>query len=88
MTNRYWFKPKTYGYGATPTTWEGWVLVAAGIAVIALSSFVLLGLKPHTAGILLWGAVVLATVFVLVVVSHRKTDGQWHWRWGSRADAG
>jgi len=22
MTARYWFKPKRYGYGATPVTWE------------------------------------------------------------------
>ena len=23
----YWFRPKRYGYGATPVTWQGWVLV-------------------------------------------------------------
>ena len=37
---RYWFKPKRYGYGATPVTWEGWaftglpmVFYFAGLAV-------------------------------------------------------
>ena len=23
---RYWFRQKNFGYGATPNTWEGWVL--------------------------------------------------------------
>jgi len=22
----YWFKPKRYGYGATPATWQGWAV--------------------------------------------------------------
>lgn len=26
--NKYWFKPKRFGYGATPTTWEGFVSTA------------------------------------------------------------
>jgi hypothetical protein len=30
--NRYRFRPKTYGYGATPITWEGWA-VTIGIVV-------------------------------------------------------
>ena len=35
MTNRYWFKPKVFGYGASPTTWEGWALVVAYCAVVS-----------------------------------------------------
>jgi len=26
--SQYWFKPKTYGYGATPSGWKGWAAVA------------------------------------------------------------
>ena len=33
----YWFKPKRYGYGATPMTWQGWaVTIAAVIVVVAV----------------------------------------------------
>ena len=31
--SRYWFKPKRYGYGATPITWEGWVFTLLIVAV-------------------------------------------------------
>jgi hypothetical protein len=30
---RYWFKPKRYGYGATPVTWQGWCATAAFVVV-------------------------------------------------------
>ena len=32
--SQYWFKPKTYGYGATPANWKGWAAVAVYVAVI------------------------------------------------------
>ena len=34
----YWFKPKRYGYGATPITWEGWaVTLGTVIAMVVVS---------------------------------------------------
>ena len=41
--SRYWFKPKRYGYGATPITWEGWVFTLAIMLVILGSGWLLLG---------------------------------------------
>jgi hypothetical protein len=35
----YWFKPKSYGYGATRVTWEGWAVTLAAIVVVAGSVF-------------------------------------------------
>jgi hypothetical protein len=81
----YWFKPKRYGYGATPVTWQGWVLVGAAVAVIAAAAILV---APHGRQSP-WGwfeffgieALVLA---VLWVITRRKTDGEWRWRWGDR----
>ena len=78
----YWFKPKTYGYGATPTTWQGWaVIIATVLAMVAVSLF----LRMETRSF--WGLACLfafdvAVLAVLAIVSHRKTDGEWRWRWG------
>jgi len=41
--SRYWFRPKRYGYGATPVTWEGWALVAGFVVIVAGSRFLLMG---------------------------------------------
>ena len=30
----YWFRPKRYGYGATPVTWQGWAVTIATVAAM------------------------------------------------------
>ena len=76
----YWFKPKRYGYGATPATWQGWAFtVGTVLAMVAVSLYLRLTAKS------LWALVALlmfdaAAVAALVVVGYRKTDGAWRWR--------
>jgi membrane associated rhomboid family serine protease len=79
----YWFRPKRYGYGATPTTWQGWLLtlgfVALLVAIMQALEFGMAGTEAHLAGVA--AAVVLAALFTLI--AWKKTDGPWRWRWGS-----
>jgi hypothetical protein len=83
---QYWFKPKRYGYGATPATWQGWVAtIVASLAIAAINVSLVLTVRHHwdldwTLTALL-GLDVLAVVF-LIVVTRRKTEGEWRWRWG------
>lgn len=80
----YWFKPKRYGYGATPITWQGWaVTLGTVLAMVAVSSYLRLT-ERH-----LWALAALlafdaAALFTLFVVIRRKTDGELRWRWGDR----
>jgi len=79
---QYWFKPKRYGYGATPVTWQGWALIF-GIVLAMVAVSVMLRVTEQA----FWGlaAIVafdIAALGALTIVSHRKTDGEWHWRWG------
>ena len=48
MTARYWFRPKRYGYGATPVTWEGWLVVAVSVALIMAAGYFLVGAGPQS----------------------------------------
>ena len=80
---QYWFRPKRYGYGATPITWEGWaVTLATVLAMVAVSSV----LRLETGSYLALAALLafdLAALALLFIVSRRKTDGEWRWRWGA-----
>jgi hypothetical protein len=79
-----WFKPKRYGYGATPVTWQGWVVTLGTVlAMLAVSLYLRLTAKSlwALAALLMFDA---AAVSALVIVSYRKTDGEWRWRWGDR----
>ena len=78
-----WFKPRSFGYGATPITWQGWVITIAGMAIVVFSSLLIPVLAVGT----LWvfSAIVIDVVVVvgLLIVSRSKTEGDWRWRWGN-----
>jgi hypothetical protein len=87
---QYWFKPKRYGYGATPITWEGWAMTLGVVAVI-VGSIVAMNLlvdKSNAVAWLLWATFIAAMTWLLVHVSRQRTDGEWRWRWGSRNNGG
>jgi hypothetical protein len=80
----YWFRPRRFGLGATPVTWQGWTLVLVYLAVVlGCAAMVVLpgpGQSP-------WNVAAAAIVFAVAsAVAFRwswlKTDGEWRWRWG------
>ncbi len=79
----YWFRPKRYGYGATPSTWQGWAFIAAVVIVMVMASW-LLNVFGHGNpwSWLAVAAIDVAALVVLWIVCRRKTDGEWRWRWG------
>ena len=85
--NRYWFRPRRYGMGATPSTWEGWTLVV-GASALLIGSIVLMeatvGRSDFVAW-MAWAVIVAAVLWWLVRVCRYRTDGEWRWRWGEEA---
>jgi hypothetical protein len=82
----YWFKPKRYGYGATPMTWQGWALILGAVLVIATAAVLFLG-HHHPLGasaLLAFFATEAIVLAVLWVIVRRKTDGELRWRWGNQ----
>jgi len=79
----YWFKPKQFGYGATPVTWQGWAITAVSVVIIAAATLWLTTLTAVSPWF--WVALLIdAGVIVAVLeISRRKTEGEWRWRWGS-----
>jgi hypothetical protein len=82
---RYWFKPRRYGYGATPVTWEGWALTVAVAAIVAISvvAMNLLADRANFAVWIAWAAIIAAMVISFVRISRQRTDGEWRWRWNA-----
>lgn len=84
-----WFKPKTYGYGATPTTWQGWTIVAGFVAVVLLLAWWLVGFDesepPGTFSLIIFLKLTLLLVVAIWLIAKRNTDGEWRWRWGKNS---
>jgi len=83
-----WFRPKRYGYGATPNTWQGWLLTLGFLVLIALVS---MAMEPGNIAASggNWLAALGTAAFALVLfiwIVRKKTEGAWRWRWGSGAD--
>lgn len=80
-SDKAWFAPKRYGYGATPSTWQGWVATLVFVAAMALD-------MAYLRGATRWlGVSILILLFV--GVCHIKSSAPWRWRWGDdRRSAG
>ena len=78
----YWFRPKRFGYGVTPCTWQGWAFSTA----ICLAAFACAELARRNAPANLldfhgaaefWFAVLSGAIILIggIYISHIKTEG-------------
>jgi hypothetical protein len=81
--SRYWFRPKRYGYGATPVTWQGWALTLGTVLAMVAVSLALRLTEKSAWTLAALFAFDVAALAALTIVSHRKTEGGWRWRWGA-----
>ena len=77
--NKIWFVRKTYGYGWTPATWEGWLVLFLWLIIfIPLTILV----KYN------WILSLIGIFFVtglLIYVCYKKGEKP-HWQWGEIKD--
>ena len=75
----YWYKRRRYGYGFTPTSWQGWLMLGLMVLMLVIPAF-FLG-KSNTEiviGYLIYVVVVLGGS-LYVIFSKSPTP---KWRWG------
>lgn len=77
--NKFWFKPKTFGYGATPSSWEGWAVTVIFVLLI----FVIVEMFLLDKTVEFFVALIVLTV-LLIILTKKKTEGKWHWSWGRK----
>ena len=78
--NTYWFKPREFGYGATPVTWEGWTVTVVTMIVVVMTSMLAPVLAGGPAGGLTAIVIVVLAITAFIIVCRMKTDGEWRWR--------
>jgi len=75
----YWFRPKRFGFGAVPVTWQGWAAVFAFGALAGL----LVNFASHRDR--MWFVLLVPLIAAFVWLLAIKTDGDWRFRWGEDA---
>lgn len=83
MNKKLWFKAKTYGWGWTPCSWEGWAVTCAYIAIIVLCALTL-DASSDTWEIFVMGVLpfVLSTV-AFIRIAYKRGEAP-EWRWGNK----
>jgi hypothetical protein len=80
-----WFKARSYGWGWTPVSWQGWAVTAAALILIGLGSAAFIArvrsgadIRAAVIGFLLWNFAVAGGLMVVAWI----TGEQPRWRWG------
>jgi len=85
MSHACWFKPKKFGYGATPSTWEGWAVKGVyGLVVWAGAATII----THRGSGLIVAISLLAAAVATIVDSVKKCEGHRGWNAGAKQISG
>ena len=77
-----YFKRKTYGWGWTPVTWQGWgITIAYAVILIVLSSSVDWNNEKEIMLMFVLPLIILTTAFVCIAY---KTGEKPRWQWGNQ----
>jgi hypothetical protein len=85
--NKYWFVPKTYGYGYVPISKEGWIatlfLILLGIFLAYLNNF----FNPTQMTFqksLFFLIEIIILGFAFLKIFEKKCKGKLKWNWSSK----
>jgi hypothetical protein len=82
MDPKLWFKARRYGYGLSPATWEGWLVVGITLAAVGaalLIASVATSSEGTFVAIVVPATFVIVAVFIVVAFAHGEKP---RWRWG------
>ncbi len=82
MEKKLWFKAKTYGWGWTPATWQGWLVLFVYIVIIVRFTLIS-GLKTQPVSELLLNLFIYSIIptILLILICFKKGEKP-HWSWG------
>lgn len=76
-----WFKRKLYGWGWTPATWQGWLVIFAYIVLVLLFAFTVDENSP-TNEIIFTSALPITLLTVTLIRICYKAGEKPRWQWG------
>jgi hypothetical protein len=80
-SKKLWFKAKRYGWGWTPTSWEGWVIMLVYI-IYLVHVFRVIDAVQHSGSDTLINFAprfILATLILLAICYTNGEKPRWHW---------
>lgn len=82
MKNPIWFKAKKYGYGWTPSTWQGWLILLFFIVAITGNFFRIQAYSTDITDTLISFIPESIVMILLLIYICMLTGEEAKWRWG------
>jgi hypothetical protein len=85
--SKYWFKPKRYGYGFYPVSWEGWLAILGVVILILISGAInnqFMEPGPTAAQSLRFLLDIILFSVVATLLFEKKMQEPLKWRWRKR----
>ncbi len=76
-----WFKRKIYGWGWTPVTWQGWVVVLGYIALVFVFAFTVDNNSPKNEILFTALLPIILLTITLIRICYKKGEAP-RWQWG------
>lgn len=87
MQKKNWFRPKSYGYGLMPISWQGWLSTLLLLTFFILGAYANNFFNPpsltlqNLANYLVEVALLIG---LFLLWAQDKTDGEIEWKWGNK----
>lgn len=82
-----WFKAKLYGWGWTPVTWQGWLIllvyIALILALVTSREEYIPGNEMSGSNFLVFALPIILLTIVFVIILYKKGERP-RWQWGSK----
>lgn len=79
--HHYWFKAKLYGWGWTPVTWQGWLIILAYIVLLILFSLTLDDNSSLKEVMFMFVLPAMLLTLTLIRICYKNGEAP-HWQWG------
>ena len=76
-----WFKRKLYGWGWTPATWQGWLVILVYVVLVALFAFTIDENSPARE-VFFTGILPVALLTIALISICYKFGEKPRWQWG------
>lgn len=80
MKSNLWFKRRRFGYGWTPSTWEGWAVLGVYLLIVLIPAFILKDAHSNSANkeaFFYLGYVLIATGCLLLITYKKGPKPKW-----------
>ena len=81
---QYWFKPKRFGYGLEPCSWQGWLATLIFTGCILLNAYLNNFFTENISdkNIIKFIIILILLIILFIKFSAGKTKGKIKWNWG------